>query len=311
MYKSKTSVNKQKTGKFHISCQQRIKETGTTKEWLSILSQLKPTNFKDKNRLLLGILEKHKQVVVKIGPTDTLKKELNYGRMLYKRVPGYINFICFFECEDDYTLYPNTTVPYLCENGTLSTDLMKILVMEYYPLGNFLHFPWNDLNLKSCLKQIVLSYLQAFVQFRFIHNDSHLENILLKRTKKEFIEYTINNTPFKVQSNGLKIVIMDMENSFIAQRSSAPALPLIGNNLSDISFVYRDIARIFADLTYNPFFKLNSVNCVDIFTYLNRFLLKEGMPCFNGSIVESSCKPELLIGNIFELIDSLNCFKLI
>ena len=295
MYKSKTSINKQKTGKFHINCQQRIKETETTKEWLHILSKLKPTNFTDKNRLLLGILEKHRDVVVKIGPTDTLKKEFNYGRMLYKRVPGYINFICFFECEDDYTLYPNTTVPYLCENGTLSTDLMKILVMEYYPLGNFLHFPWNDLNIKSCLKQIVLSYIQAFIQFKFIHNDSHLQNILLKRTKKEFIEYTINNTPFKVPSNGLKIVIMDMENS------------LIGNNLSDITFVYRDIARIFADLTYNPFLKLNSINCVDIFTHLNKFLLKEGMPCFNKLV--NSIKPELLINDIFNLIDLLNCFK--
>jgi hypothetical protein len=295
MEKSKMSINKQKTGKFYISCKEKLKETGNTNEWLHILSELKPTNFKDKNKVLLGILEKHRHVVVKIGPSETLRKEFNYGRMLYKRVPGYINFICFFECEDDYSLYPNNTKPYLCENGTFSSDLMKILVMEYYPLGNFLHFPWNNLNLKSCLKQIVLSYLQAFIQFRFIHNDSHLQNILLKRTKKEFIDYTINNTSFSVPSNGLKIVIMDMENS------------LSGNNLADFSFVYRYIARIFADLTYNTSLKLNSINCVDIFTYLNNFLIKEGTPCANSNL--SGLKPELILNNVFELIDALNCFK--
>lgn len=291
MEKAKTSINKQKTGKYHISCQQKINETKNTKEWLHVLSELKPTNFKDKNKVLFGILEKYRHVVIKIGASDTLKKEFNLGRMLYKRVPGFINFICFFECEDDYNSYPNTTKSYLCENETLT--LMKILVMEYYPLGNFLHFPWNNTNLKSCLKQIVLSYLQAFIQFRFIHNDSHLQNILIKRTKKEFIHYTINNTHFKLQSNGLKIIIMDMENS------------LLGNELSDISFVYRDIARIFADLTYNPALKLNSINCVDIFTYLNKFILNKGLSCSSSQNV---IKSEILVNDIFERIDALNCF---
>ena len=259
MFKSKYSINKQKTGKFHINlgCQNRINETKTSKEWLTILSEIKPTNYNDKNRILLGILEKHRQVVVKIGPKETLKKEYTYGRTLYNRVPGFINFICFFECEDDYSKYPNNTKPYLCENGKTSTDLMKILVMEYYPLGNFLNFPWkfNIIKLKSCLKQIVLSYFQAFIQFRFIHNDSHLQNILLRRTKKEFIDYF---PPFKIESFGLQIVIMDMENS------------LTGKNNTDIIFVYRDIARIFADLAYNNKSVVNVDECVDIFTLLNK-----------------------------------------
>ena len=72
----RSDTNAPGSAKYYINCQHKItSDNPNTAEWLEILRQLKPTNFHDTNRVLLGILQKHREVVIKIGESDTLKKE--------------------------------------------------------------------------------------------------------------------------------------------------------------------------------------------------------------------------------------------
>jgi len=65
------------SGKYYIDCRKRIiNQQPTTETWLSIIDKLKPTNFRDENRVLLGVLEKHSRVVIKIGESMNLKKNM-------------------------------------------------------------------------------------------------------------------------------------------------------------------------------------------------------------------------------------------
>ena len=56
-----------------------------------------------------------------------------------------------------------------------------------------------------------MSVFMAYQKYGFLHNDMHLDNILVKKTKKETIEYENR----KIKTYGYKIVIMDFESSLI------------------------------------------------------------------------------------------------
>jgi predicted HAD superfamily phosphohydrolase YqeG len=54
------------------------------------------------------------------------------------------------------------------------------------------------------------SYVFAYQNHGFLHNDLHLDNILFKKTKLLEIHYT------DIETNGYKAVIMDFDKSFIS-----------------------------------------------------------------------------------------------
>ena len=57
----------QNTNKYYISCNSKItKETSTTEGWINILKSLKIETEYDKSKVLLALLEKRSEIVVKI-----------------------------------------------------------------------------------------------------------------------------------------------------------------------------------------------------------------------------------------------------
>lgn len=216
-----SNSNNPNSGKYLISCQEKITiENPTTAEWLHILEELKPTNFKDKNRVLLGVLEKRSNVVIKISDSDRIYHEYYIGDVLKEHhVPGFIEYICKFQCNDDYKKYhpkgnSTSTSTSLCKGPG---DDMKVIVMPYYSYGNLKLYKWKPENyhaLKTCILQVVLSLLQAYESAHIIHNDIHLQNVLIAPTKRRNITYTIGNQIIDVPTNGLRTIIMDFENAF-------------------------------------------------------------------------------------------------
>lgn len=251
LQKPSSSINAGTSSKYFINYDKKLKDTNfVTQGWLQVLKRLKPTNFDDKNRVLLGVLEKRDEIVIKISNSNTLKKEYEFGKLL-KTLPGFMKYITYFECEDDYKKYPGSK-DYLCESDGKS---MAVLVMPYVRNGSMYDFEWTKDNLellKSCIRQTMLSMMIAFDKFQFIHNDTHTKNIMLCNTTIKTLSYDFSFGQIQIPCNKYKTVFMDFENS------------LRGDN---INFVYNDMGRLCADINYNM--KLHISGLIEMMTYFH------------------------------------------
>lgn len=160
-----------------------------------------------------GMGRKNQHIVVKIGSSDTLKKEYTIGQTL-KHIPGFIRYICAMTCNDNLTRYSENPHAEICR-GSLTDSKMNVIVMPYYNLGSIRTYDWvnHPDQFKSTLKQLFISLYLAFVQYGFLHSDIHLDNVLLSRTQKQSIRY---NETYTIPTNGIRIQIMDFEKSFIS-----------------------------------------------------------------------------------------------
>lgn len=173
-----------------------------------------------------------KAFIVKIGNKNKLKDEYEIASALNKhKLPNFIKFFCFFSCLNKLDeIDKNTSI---CSS---SGDEQGIIVMSNYELGQIDKYNWNRSNfdiLKNVLKHIISSLLYAYEKYGFIHNDTHLGNILLKKSKKNLIIY---NHDIQLPGIGILPVIMDFD------RSKITAIP---NDPDGSKFVYADIQRIF------------------------------------------------------------------
>lgn len=163
-------------------------------------------------------IKKNKNIVIKIAHKDkTNIKEYKIGETL-KSINGFIKYICLFNCFDDTYNYINTNkkIPEkICTANNIGNNDNNVLIAPYVNGSSIKNYKWNldNINiLKSLLKQCVISLMYAYIDFGFLHNDLHLDNILFKKTKLENIKY---KEDLEINTNGYKIIIMDFDLSFI------------------------------------------------------------------------------------------------
>lgn len=84
--------------------------------------------------------------------------------------------------------------------------------------------------------------MQAYEQKGLIHNDMHLENVLLSKTTRETISYTLNGKKVYIPTNGFRITIMDFEQTL----QEAPEARGTG-----IRFLFKDIKHMLSDFYYS------------------------------------------------------------
>lgn len=110
-----------------------------------------------------------------------------------------------------------------------------------------------------------MSSIQAYQKVGFIHGDFHLDNILLKKTKKTYIEYELETDKglktIKIPTNGYKIVIMDFENSWIF-KNKKEGLELFWSNL------YNMVSRLNWDLEDELKNKIDFLKLSNIISYI-------------------------------------------
>jgi serine/threonine protein kinase len=254
----------------------------------------------DKSRILLAKLEHHKDIVVKIGDDESIRSEYEYAKKLYKlhlctfhkftkhptpegravmseqgdadcaitrrernEGKGFVKFICYFECNDNFLKYPDKERNYLC-NGEGSR--MKIIAMPYFELGSIGSYEWNSENihvLRTCIKHAVMTNISAFMH-GFLHGDFHPGNVLLKKTKQSSIDYLFEEIgEVNIETNGVRTWIMDFENT----------REISAENPRDIMDFYFDIQKFFTLLQDHRFIKnIDKSTVINIFRWVNKYM---------------------------------------
>jgi serine/threonine protein kinase len=202
--------------KFRLPCQSK---------WLEIRKQLTI-----EHPVLHGILiEQNKDVVVKYGLVDLINKDYRISNELINHyVPNIIKYYCSFVCKDTLEHIPQQK--YLCHpNGA---ENIGYLVMPYYSLGDLHNHCWKreTLNeLKNILTQACFAVLYAFETCGFVHNDLHLFNILIRKTKKSSLHYG----DVRLAIGTYYVIIMDFEKSTLQVESPRDAYFTIRNILNN------------------------------------------------------------------------------
>lgn len=200
------------TEKYHVkACQSIVDKKYDTSKWIMLDDMIKSS---ENLKIFKGlILSKHK-IVVKIGYSDTIKKEYDIGHQL-SIIPCFITYLCYFNCNNNITtILSNTSV--CAKDG----DKINVLVMKNYELGDIKNYKWDENNfimLLSLIKCVIVSFYLAFKKFGFIHNDAHFGNILIKETKKEEIVY---ENEISIKLYGYEPIIMDFETSLFDKTKS-------------------------------------------------------------------------------------------
>lgn len=201
--------------KYYVNtCQGEIDRRGTTANWIDIVRAFKKvSNPRDidiqKSQILQAVIEDGREKVVKVGANDVIEHEYNIAHAL-SRVKGFVKFICYFTCNDDFYKYFRKDSGNLCDGPGTS---MKIILMPYFPEGSLGKHTWTADNidvLRSCINMACLSLCEAFERKQIVHGDFHPENVMLKKTKQTTLEFD----GIVVKTYGYRTWIMDFEASY-------------------------------------------------------------------------------------------------
>jgi hypothetical protein len=282
--------------KYHINC-------GELEKNPSSISIILEKVIKNKNDVTIlesiikdkSIISKQKHIVVKIGKVNkTIEKEYHIGRKLEEnQIYGFIVYMCLFVCFDDtyQKIDMNNSMLSLCSASNGKENKKAILVMPFIQEGSVKNFNWfngDKFNiLKSIIKQSVISLTLAYNKCGFIHNDLHLDNILLKKTKKQTIEYQIDGNEITIKTFGYKAIIMDFDSSMInIDNKSTNGYEYFWKN------IYNIISRLETDLKNKQNDSISVSNMKQIVTYIldqksiNIFKLLEMIDMMQFTVLE-------------------------
>ena len=151
-----------------------------------------------------SISENHKNIVVKIVKDyKTIEKEFKISKFLKKEnLSGFINYISLFNCYDN--TYDNLNVG-------VEENLKIVLIMPYINEGSIRTFKWNKDKynaLKSILSQTIMSVFMAYHLRGFLHQELHLDNILIKKLKKKLLIINLKMKKIKIKLLILKLMVI-------------------------------------------------------------------------------------------------------
>jgi serine/threonine protein kinase len=260
--------NKVASKKYYLEfCNVNVLNNKNTRSWLII------KNILLNSKIVEAIMcESNTRVVVKIGEKNNIDKEYDINFQL-KHLKGFVRYICKFSCKDNLDKYISKENPNInggmCEpNGK---DQTNAIIMPYYELKSMINYPWNKENFnlfKKLVKDTIKILLDANAELGFLHNDVHLENIMLKKNNHDEIQVkiidfelsTINeNHKYKENPNKTKLLGMNFKKLFDDLRSKLDFIKLKG--------IYE--CSEFTDKMRDPFENTN-ININDIYRLIDK-----------------------------------------
>lgn len=203
----KTIYGKGGSLKFRMACKDMLQENGHA--WLDV-----------KIFLASPELRNYKEVGVKYGEVEAMRKEYEFGQLANEHeVPNFLKYLCCFACDDtihDINRRNFAVHNFICKGPG---DKVGIMVMPYYALGSLDQYVWNRSNfhvLQNVLHQVAFAILYAYERFSFVHGDLHLGNVLLRASKKRAITYGQRS----LRVLGLYPIVMDFGRSYRAENAT-------------------------------------------------------------------------------------------
>jgi serine/threonine protein kinase len=256
--------------KYYIRCREEKRNNQNQNTWINIINTLNLQDF-DKSKYLLEIVKEHKDIVIKIGEQEAIRKEYEYSKKIYN-LKGFVKIIWYFEYKS-------------------GGSQMKIIIMPYFEMGNIGEYSWTNENIKqlrSSIKQALLSNISAFTK-GYLHGDFHPRNILLTQAKQNTIDYLLDgiDANFNIETNGVRTMIIDYENMREVTKE----------NKKDLIDFYFDIYKFFVLLQDYRFIKnIDKTTVTTILQIINKNMENLIYPDmdFIKNIIGSVDKIELL-----------------
>lgn len=176
------SINRTTKKYFLDFCKKNVIGDANTRDWLIMKNLLLD------DKVIEGILYNIDKVVIKLGKKEEIDKEYNLNIQL-QNFKGFVRYICRFSCKDDLNKYKHDDGSWSGNNGFCESngpDKTNAIIMPYYELSSMLRYEWHYYNFhifKELLKQIVEILIYTNKQIGFLHNDIHLDNAMLKKSK--------------------------------------------------------------------------------------------------------------------------------
>jgi hypothetical protein len=235
-----------------------------TRDWLIMKNLLLD------EKVIQGILYNTYKVVIKLGKKEEIDKEYNLNTQLQK-FKGFVRYICKFSCKDDLNKYKHDDGSWsgngFCESN--GPDKTNAIIMPYYELSSMLRYKWDESNFdifKKLLKQVVEILIFTNRQIGFLHNDIHLDNVMLKRKKNG--ELTIEIIDFDKSTINVndKLNYKKMGENFRILFDSVSRLECI-SQMSTINLI------IYTAKMRDPF-ENKDLNLDDIYKFIDELLVK-------------------------------------
>jgi len=248
---------------------------------------------------------------------EGIYREFKIGKQL-QDIPGFIKFIAFMQCYDNS--YDKKTRKEINEEISKkskkdiitmkikdekicqgSDDIKQLLIMPYYPMSSMGSYQWNEtqsLQIRSLIEQVIWSCYSAFVKYGFIHNDLHLQNILLDNTTNNEIIYDIvlEDEP-KTQTivtNGIQAIIMDFERSIIDSTPQSVGFQTPFAKITKQKKLWEDFRRFFNELDdlYGVQMKKHGESKKERLEYIIGSFIKDKIDLFSTNVTRENFSEE-------------------
>lgn len=265
--KSSFTRFKSDTTKYKLECQSRITESDkTTDKWLHVLQKI------PKAQILIGKIDiTQKTIVVKFESYKEMENEYIVSKQIYDtKIPNFIKYYCFFSCEEDISKFKileteRKQLP-LCEKSGKTTGF---ILMPFYQMGSIANCRWKKYNLdilKNVLIQVSCALFSSYQELKFVHLDLHLDNILLRKTKKQEISYT--SISKNIKTLGFYAIIMDF-----GRAKLNASYQEFKTSLMKMFTLLRDIGE-YSEFVLDPLGVVNYINYSKENINLNTLILK-------------------------------------
>lgn len=127
-----------------------------------------------------------------------------------------VKYLCDFTCEDDKSRWEfnikqhQKFCPPTLPQGTKTS--LHFIALEYIPNGDIVDFFKSNPSpqqLSSLFVQCALTIIDLGKTYKIRHGDLYSGNILIKRTSKKLLVYSLNETPHSVETHGIIPVFID------------------------------------------------------------------------------------------------------
>lgn len=174
-----------------------------TRNWLKPIEEFITGDSNTAGLIMLGELIDKEKIIVKI--TKNVNNKIIILGTKLNSLHNFVKTHCSFYCTERYEKINNKykDSSYFCSNT--SPDYITVEVMKKYSgsLSSLKGTLTRD-QVTNILSQIVLSLMEAFYKFGFIHEDMSLGNVLYRiKSTNEIIDYDLSN--FKTMRMNLNI----------------------------------------------------------------------------------------------------------